>query len=799
MKKTTLSIVLFLFGAVQIYAQSVSGYLFTQSSEGYSPVLGTISSANGDDGAQNALAIGFGFNYAGTFYNTFSISTNGWIRLGGDVTGNSYTNVLSNASTQSPLIAAFWDDHNRTTGSIQYALSGTVPNRILEIGWDNINLGNGGNVSGTAFGSFKMRLYENSGQIDFVYGPTMNYIAGALTASIGLNDLNSFLSVSALSSIATTSNTTANNGITGTQFLIGQKFTFIPQPQCSGTPDPGNTVSSSASVCSGVDFNLSLQNATTGFGVTYQWQSSGDGISFTDILGATSPNLTTNQTTENTYQCIVTCGGVSTTSNVLPIGMINPSLCYCFPGYTNGKTDGDLISNVVITGTTLANNTGTAPVNPSYTYFTGQSNYTATLESGYSYQMNVTVGSYQDQNDAVWIDYNDDTIFSPEERVGYSEAIPSNGTGIFIITLACDAPAGLHRMRIRDVWNTDAPTIDPCANYGYGETEDYDITIVTAPGCQTPFGLGTVTVNPTIAELSWATGCDQVSWDVHLTLTGGGLPSGNPSNPNVISTLVVSNLLPATTYDFYVKATCLTNGESDWSAPFTFTTLPLAVANDDCATAISLTPGNNFQEFAVIATNVGATKTIGEPNPTCAVFGFGGDVWFSTVVPADGNITVEVQADPGSSLLDTGLTVFTGNCGNLTTIGCSDDEGIDAYSRLDLSGLTPGDVIYARVWEYANDAFGTFQVSAWSTTLKTSAFDAGSLEVFPNPVTDILNLSYSQNITNIEVYNLLGQQLISKSANSNQSKVDLSSLPKGTYLVKVRADRQLKTIKVIKQ
>lgn len=39
---------------------------------------------------------------------------------------------------------------------------------------------------------------------------------------------------------------------------------------CSGTPAPGNTIASASSVCPGVNFTLSLQNATTGTGVSYQ-------------------------------------------------------------------------------------------------------------------------------------------------------------------------------------------------------------------------------------------------------------------------------------------------------------------------------------------------------------------------------------------------------------------------------------------------------------------------------------------------------------------------------------------------
>src|SRR5690606_37412860 len=48
-------------------------------------------------------------------------------------------------------------------------------------------------------------------------------------------------------------------------------------PPCSGTPAPGNTITSANPVCPAVGATLSLQNATSGSGVTYQWQSSTNG------------------------------------------------------------------------------------------------------------------------------------------------------------------------------------------------------------------------------------------------------------------------------------------------------------------------------------------------------------------------------------------------------------------------------------------------------------------------------------------------------------------------------------------
>jgi Secretion system C-terminal sorting domain len=51
----------------------------------------------------------------------------------------------------------------------------------------------------------------------------------------------------------------------------------------------------------------------------------------------------------------------------------------------------------------------------------------------------------------------------------------------------------------------------------------------------------------------------------------------------------------------------------------------------------------------------------------------------------------------------------------------------------------------------------------------------------------------------VQVLNLLGQEVVTKSINATDAKVDMSALASGTYLVKVTSDNQIKTLKVIKQ
>lgn len=83
--------------------------------------------------------------------------------------------------------------------------------------------------------------------------------------------------------------------------------------------------------------------------------------------------------------------------------------------------------------------------------------------------------------------------------------------------------------------------------------------------------------------------------------------------------------------------------------------------------------------------------------------------------------------------------------------------------------------------------------------LATNTFDNAKFASFPNPVKNVLSLAYDKNISNISVINLLGQEVLTIKNNSNEAKIDMSTLISGTYLVKILAENEVKTIKVIKE
>jgi len=70
------------------------------------------------------------------------------------------------------------------------------------------------------------------------------------------------------------------------------------------------------------------------------------------------------------------------------------------------------------------------------------------------------------------------------------------------------------------------------------------------------------------------------------------------------------------------------------------------------------------------------------------------------------------------------------------------------------------------------------------SALGTAEFENtnNSISLYPNPAQEVLNISSSNKISKIEVYDLLGKKVAS---NNNASNVDVVSLGKGAYIVKV--------------
>jgi hypothetical protein len=157
-----------------------------------------------------------------------------------------------------------------------------------------------------------------------------------------------------------------------------------------------------------------------------------------------------------------------------PAGYRMIELNYCIPTYTSGTGYGDYISYVQLAMLTKSSAASSSP------YYTFYQDVTTHLATGSTYQLIVSPGTYSSGNNiAAWIDFNRDGTFQANEKLGEVNVAPMPATGTITFTVPSAAIASTTRLRVREVWSNTG--IDPCNNYSYGETEDYEVHIM-APG-----------------------------------------------------------------------------------------------------------------------------------------------------------------------------------------------------------------------------------------------------------------------------------------------------------------------------
>jgi hypothetical protein len=84
-------------------------------------------------------------------------------------------------------------------------------------------------------------------------------------------------------------------------------------------------------------------------------------------------------------------------------------------------------------------------------------------------------------------------------------------------------------------------------------------------------------------------------------------------------------------------------------------------------------------------------------------------------------------------------------------------------------------------------------------SLGTEKFETSNVKMYPNPVKNTLTIEANSTIDKIAVYSILGQEVMSKSPNSNSTTLQTSALQKGTYIVKSTIDGKTATSKFIKE
>lgn len=218
------------------------------------------------------------------------------------------------------------------------------------------------------------------------------------------------------------------------------------------------------------------------------------------------------------------------------------------------------------------------------------------VDRGNSYPITLkgfTGGSYTNYF-VVYFDWNQDGDFLDDSEM-YQIGLINSSTGVDdkILTGTIEVPAtaleGVTRMRVVKSFGSYS---NSCltASAGYGQVEDYSVTVVV-PQCVAPnSGVANVT-SATTATLSWTS---PVSTSfVVVQPAGTAAPSTAAGTGQAASSsFSATNLSPVTAYQFYVRNMCSEGVYSSWAGPYTFNTtqIPTCVTNPTPTDGMSNVP-----------------------------------------------------------------------------------------------------------------------------------------------------------------------------------------------------------------
>ena len=123
-----------------------------------------------------------------------------------------------------------------------------------------------------------------------------------------------------------------------------------------------------------------------------------------------------------------------------------------------------------------------------------------------------------------------------------------------------------------------------------------------------------------------------------------------------------------------------------------------------------------------------------------------------------------------------------------------DDLGITFALPL---GISPNGKYIVGLGASANGLNG-FAIKLADNLATGVAQNKSKVAIYPNPVQNLVTITNADKITNVEVYNVAGQKVMSSTVLKN-NQLNLSGLSKGAYILKVENAGKTETIKFIKE
>ncbi|MCU7613259.1 T9SS type A sorting domain-containing protein [Chryseobacterium sp. GMJ5] len=259
------------------------------------------------------------------------------------------------------------------------------------------------------------------------------------------------------------------------------------------------------------------------------------------------------------------------------------------------------------------------------------------------------------------------------------------------------------------------------------------------------------------------------------------------------SSAVISGLTIGTTY--YVRVYSYDGTGSNQSFTICIGKIPPPPANDACSGALAAT----VFPYTYTQSDAG-----GSTNNAGFITGCSNDMNDGTWFKFTGNgsvFNINVSMPSGSNF-DPQVGVYNGTCGALSCVSTIDDGGDGEAEALSLPTVS-GTVYYVNVGQYSgssDELEDNFTITISTGTLGTSenGMYKTNVKAYPNPFTDVLNISEAENIQSATITDMSGKLV--KTIENPSSVIHLQDLKAGVYLLSLwQKDNTRQTIKIIKK
>ena len=422
------------------------------------------------------------------------------------------------------------------------------------------------------------------------------------------------------------------------------------------------------------------------------------------------------------------------------------------------------------------------------------------LTAGTSYDFSSYI---QGDNGSTWVvDYfvNSNQNSTGATQLGATYNVPGTGTPYAaqayskITRSFTPTTSGVYYFAVRVNESTGGPW------YVSFDTFELKVTPNVIPSCATGLTATPDTACGNFAnQLSWNNVTDATGYYVTIGTTSGGTNIANavPVSSNSYSFSGTNN-----TQYFWKVVPFSGAGSATGCAIQSFTTVATGCY---CASVPTTNDGSGITNATVGTTPFVIADIMYVNNTTTAIAVEPGtntnvQLVFATGYTYDINIWIDFNND--FDFNDAGELVKTGiacTAANPNTVDASFLMPLTAPTgphRMRIGTADDGQVPPAPCY---NDAYGVTLDFTVDTTLGSNSFDTSNFVAYPNPVKDVLNLSYKTAISNVKVINLLGQEVVNANANTNDVQVNMSALSAGVYIVNVTVDDTVHSIKVIKE